>query len=245
MATQKIMKFYLKLVLFFFLSCQYRQDKNAASNDNSTKVISKEAFSTDTVQLEEVFFDSTHVGRKKLNKVEVFKYRTSDSNYIDIKFYSMHTNKWELNQSFHFLKDGVLGCDTKLNDFNNDGLNDMTIVSAVAARGANEVRRLFIYDKTKDKLIEMKNSENYPNMLYNKELNCIDAFLVYGGSSTVFLRISGDSLKEFASVEAMDGVTVKEIGKNGKEKIIYQDTTYKANYIRFKTYNPLKEYEEY
>ena len=91
----------------------------------------------------------------------------------------------------------------------------------------------------------MKNSENYPNMLYNKELNCIDAFLVYGGSSTVFLRISGDSLKEFASVEAMDGVTVKEIDRNGKEKIIFQDTKNKAAYIRFKTYKPLKEYDEY
>ena len=91
----------------------------------------------------------------------------------------------------------------------------------------------------------MKNSENYPNMLYNKELNCIDAFLVYGGSSTVFLRISGDSLKEFASVEAMDGLTVKEIDRNGKEKIIFQDTTNKAAYIRFKTYKPLKEYDEY
>jgi len=82
-------------------------------------------------------------------------------------------------------------------------------------------------------------------MLYNKELNCIDAFLVYGGSSTVFLRISGDSLKEFASVEAMDGVTVKEIDRNGKEKIIFQDTKKKAAYIRFKTYKPLKEYDEY
>lgn len=239
------MKFYLGLIIFFLLSCQNRQDKNVTSNNNTTEINSTEIVSTDTVQLEEVFIDSTTVGRKKLNKVEVFKYRTIDSNYVDIKFYTKQADNWKLNQTIHFLKDGVIGCDTKLSDFNNDGLNDMTIVSAVAARGANEVRRLFIYDKKTDKLVEMKNSENYPNMLYNKDLNCIDAFLVYGGSSTVFLRISGDSLKEFASVEAMDGITVREFDKNGKEKIIFEDTTNKAAYIRFRTYKPLKEYDEY
>ena len=239
------MKFYLGLIMFLLLSCQNRQDKSVTSNNNTTQINSTETVSNDTAQLEEVFIDSTIVGRKKFNKVEVYKYRATDSNYVDINFYTKQGDKWKLNQTIHFLKDGVIGCDTKLSDFNNDGLNDMTIASAVAARRANEVRRLFIYDKTKDQLIEMKNSENYPNMLYNKELNCIDAFLVYGGSSTVFLRISGDSLKEFASVEAMDGLTVKEIDRNGKEKIIFQDTTNKAAYIRFKTYKPLKEYDEY
>jgi len=240
------MKIYIGLILFFFLSCQNRQDKNLASNNNDTSQIKlTETIATDTVQLEEVFIDSLTIGRKQNNKVEVFKYRTADSNYVDIKFYTKQTDNWKLNQIIHFSKDGITGCDTKLSDFNNDGLNDMTIVSSVAARGANEVRRLFIYNRSTDKLIEMKNSENYPNMLYNKDLNCIDAFLVYGGSSTVFLKISGDSLKEFASVEAMDGFTVKEIDKNGKEKIIFQDTTNKAAYIRFKTYKPLKEYDEY
>lgn len=239
------MKFYIGLILFFLLSCQNRQDKNAKSNSDNKQINLIETIPTDTFQLEEVFIDSTNIGRKNLNKVEVFKYRTIDSNYVDIKFYTKHADNWKLIQTLHFLKDGVIGCDTKLSDFNNDGLNDMTIVSAVAARGANEIRRLFIYDKTKDKLIEMKNSENYPNMLYNKDLNCIDAFLVYGGSSTVFLRISGDSLKEFASVEALDGLTVREIEKNGKEKIIFQDMTNKASYIRFKTYKPLTEYDDY
>ena len=188
---------------------------------------------TDTSQLEEIFIDSTIIGRKKTNKVEVFKFRATDSNYVDIKFYTKRADKWKLIQSLHFLKDGITGCDTKLSDFNNDGLNDMTIVSNVAARGANEVRQLFIYDKTTNKLIEIKNSFNYPNMLYNKGLNCIDAFLVYGGCSTIFLKLSGDSLRKFASVEAMDGITVREIDKKGKEKIIFQDNTNKSSYIRF------------
>jgi hypothetical protein len=60
-----------------------------------------------------------------------------------------------------------------------------------------------------------------------------------------FLKIDGDSLKEFASVQAEDGITVREFDKKGNEKIIFQDTTNKSSYIRFKTYKPLKEYNEY
>ncbi len=240
------MKIHFGLIFFCLLSCQNQQDKSIASNNLDTSLKkTTETTQEDTVQLEEIFIDSLTIGRKKFNKVEVLKYRGTDSNYVDIKFYTKKTATWKLNQKIHFLKDGITGCDTKFSDFNNDGLNDMTIESSVAARGANEVRRLFIYDKSVDKLIEIKNSENYPNMLYNKSLNCIDAFLVYGGSSTVFLRISNDSLIEFASVEAMNGVTVREFDKNGKEKIIFQDTTNKADYIRFKTYKPLKEYDDY
>lgn len=119
----------------------------------------------------------------------------------------------------------------------------MTIISATAARGANEVRKLFIYNNDADKLFEIVNAENYPNLLYNKELNCIDAFMVYGGSSTVFLRISGNSLKEFARVEASEGLTITEYDKYGKENILYKDTTTKAVYTRYKSYKPLKKYK--
>lgn len=239
------MKIILALVIITITSCQNTQEKNVTSNIDTSQTALAETILNDTVKIEELFIDSSTIGRKNQNKVEVYNYSKTDSTYIDIKFYSKQLNNWKLNQTIHFVKDDITGCDTRLSDFNNDGLNDMTIVSALAARGANEVRRLFIYDKVTDKLIEMKNSENYPNMLYNGDLNCIDAFLVYGGSSTVFLKISGDSLMEFARVEAMDGITVWEYDKKGKEKIIFQDTTNKTTYIRFKNYKPLKEYADY
>lgn len=244
--TQQTMKILFGLLLVILLSCQNRSEQNLVSNHVDTSSTSTSVtISKDFVQLEEFFVDSLNIGRKNLNKVEVFQFRTMDSTYVEIKFHTKQTNKWVLGQTFHFLKDGITTSSTKVSDFNNDGLCDMTVQSSIALNGANEIRRLFIYDKSTDKLIEMKNSENYPNMLYNEDLNCIDAFLVYGGSSTVFLQISGDSLREFASVEAMDGVTVREIGQNGKEKIIFQDTTNKAGYLRFKTYKPLKEYDDY
>jgi hypothetical protein len=81
-------------------------------------------------------------------------------------------------------------------------------------------------------------------MRYNRELNCVDAFLVYGGSSTVFLNIKDDSLKEFASVRLLDGLTVTTYDEQGKEKIILKDLTKKGGYIRYKNFSPLKEYDD-
>lgn len=104
---------------------------------------------------------------------------------------------------------------------------------------------MFIYDKKADKLIRIKNSHDFPNLQYNKELNCIDAFLVYGGSESVFLKIKGDSLKPFASVELFEGLTITKYDNQGNEKVIHKDTSIKATYIRYKSYKPLIEYEEY
>ncbi|MBL7704216.1 MAG: hypothetical protein JNM21_01600 [Taibaiella sp.] len=131
-------------------------------------------------------------------------------------------------------------------DFNNDSFMDITFISATAARGSNEVRRLFIYDAEEKKLVSIVNSENYPNMRYNKELDCIDAFLVYGGTSTVFTRIEGDSLKEFASVHNDQYRTVYEIDKSGKERQLSKDSITDPGeiYIRYINYKPLKAYEE-
>lgn len=230
-------------MLIVVLSCQSSHDKITASiaaADSAGATIRK--FRGDAAQLEEYFIDSTNIGRKSLNKIELSKYGGNDSSYVTIRFFSKQNGKWEVKNEFHFQKDEITGCEPKLTDFNNDGLEDMTYVSGVAARGANEIRRLFIYDKNKDRLIFIKNSEDYPNILYNKELNCIDAFLMYGGCSTVFLTIKADSLVQFASVELMDGLTVRTFDKQGNETIILQDTTNKAENIRYKNFNPLKEY---
>jgi hypothetical protein len=247
------MKQFYRFVLVLLISCQGRKVKIASvpsekswlpiadTAPRSSQNISR----IDMPKLEEFFVDSLTIGKKLGNKIEISKYSTADSNYVTINFYSKQRGKWNLKNNFQFEKDGPISCDPKVTDFNNDGLNDITYISSVAARGANEIRRLFIYNKYKDELHYLKNSEKYPNMLYNKELNCIDAFLVYGGCSTVFLNITGDSLKEFASVKLFYGLTVSTYDKNGKEKIILQDTTNKAGYIRYKNYRPLREYGVY
>ena len=238
------------IVLSFILlfSCKNKPEikvtvqKTVDTSQNIMQIIDVKK---DTILLEEFFVDSVNIGKKSFNKIELSKYRIADSGYVLIKFYSKQNRNWILKSEYNFENNNVTGLNTELSDFNNDELNDMTYISAMGARGANELRRLFIYDRQKDQLICIKNFDEYPNILYNKELNCLDAFLVYGGCSTVFLKISGDSLKEFASVQLSDGLTIRRYDKNGREKIVFQDSTNKAGYIRYKNFKPLKEYDEY
>jgi hypothetical protein len=161
-----------------------------------------EIIGNDTICCNEYFIDSLNIGTPNHNKVELARYIGLDSVYVVIRFYAKSNNKqWLLKQQFTYGKDLIADCDTQIEDFNNDGFRDMTYVSDVGARSANEIRRLFIYDKNADELVYLKNSEDYPNMHYNKELNCIEAHLYYGCQAIVFLQIEGDSLKKIAEKE--------------------------------------------
>lgn len=192
-----------------------------------------------TQQVEEFFSDSLTIGRKGKNKIEISKIRNEDVCEVILSFYSRQGKNWLLKNQFQFAKDLITDIDPQISDFNNDGYNDITYVSNVAARGANEVRRLLIYDPAKDVLIPIQNSEEYPNMAYNKELNCIDAFLVHGGSSTVFLILEGNQLKEIASVHNDSHRTVYKTDKNGNSILISTDTLNPEDiYMRYKNFDP-------
>lgn len=234
------------LLLLVVLSCENKPGKQgvAATVTDSSKQKNGISSRNDTTKVEDYFVDSMNIGRKSYNKVEFVKYQSPDTGYVVIRFFSKRNRRWVKRNEFHFEKDDVIRCDPQISDFNNDGYRDVTYVSRIAARAANEVRTLFIYNNRGDGLIHIKNSEDYPNMLYNRDLNCIDAFLVYGGCSTVFLRLKKDSLKEFASVELMDGITVRTYDKQDKETIIFQDSANKGSYVRYKNFKPLIEYKE-
>lgn len=130
----------------------------------------------------------------------------------------------------------------EIKDFNNDNLNDITFISATAARSANEVRRLFIYDKQKDELISIVNSQEFPNINYNDELDCIDAWRIYGGNSTDFAKIKNDSLIIFASVSNTNYRIISEYDEFGNQTILSKDTIIFYEFSRYKNYKPLKEY---
>lgn len=193
----------------------------------------------------DVFMDSLSIGRKGLNRLDMVQCRTSDGQFVRLLLFGRSDGSERLLQEIRFEKEGPSGLNAQVVDFNNDGFNDLTCISATAARGANEVRRLWIYVPEADSLVYMKNSMNYPNLLYNERLDCIDAFLVCGGCSTVFLKIAGDSLKETARVELFEGLTVTRIDRNGKERVILKDTSNHAGYIRYKNYDPLEVYDDY
>jgi hypothetical protein len=253
------MKFFIIIFWATLFSCNTKQGtENAIAKtekietskpDNSS--IDKQNEDTLNTEIVETFVDSLNIGEKGKCKIELIKHRVYDDTYVIIKFYIKGRNTikdpetWMIQNNYSYETDALMGFEPNVSDFNNDNFNDITFISGTAARGANEVRRLFIYDNQKQELISIVNSQDYPNMLYNKELDCIDAFLVYGGCSTVFLNIDGDSLKRFASVELDDGLTVSTYDRNGKEKIITTDKTNKAGFIRYKNFKPLKEYDNY
>jgi hypothetical protein len=245
-----------KLTIIFFtilLSCNTKQgtekviDKSAyneTSKPDSSQIDTQKENTLNT-EILEFFVDSLNIGEKGKCKIELIKHRVFEDNYVIIKFYIKGPNTWYIQNNYSYETNALMDLEPNISDFNNDKFNDITFISGTAARGANEVRRLFIYNEQKQQLISIVNSEDYPNMLYNKELDCIDAFLVYGGCSTVFLNIRGDSLKMFANVELNNGLTVSTYDRDGKEKIILKDKTNEAGYIRYKNFRPLKEYGNY
>lgn len=191
----------------------------------------------------EYFIDEKRIGRRGKNRIEIRCFSPGANRFADIKFYSRtEYDAWVEIQRFRFEKDGVTGCDPIVEDFNNDGLKDFTFQSAVAARGANEVRKLFIYDKENDELVYIQNSEDYPNLAYNKKLNCVDAWAFTASTTTIFLRIDGDMLREFASVSTGLERIVTVTRKDGTEVILRREKmdpdNYSEIYRRFSTYNP-------
>ncbi|WP_409456544.1 hypothetical protein [Soonwooa sp.] len=57
---------------------------------------------------------------------------------------------------------------------------------AQAARGANEINRLFVFYPKSQKLIDEENSANYPNLHYNEKRDCVTSDIFYDGSATYF-----------------------------------------------------------
>ncbi len=234
----------LSLLLWLFNNPSHTGSRQAFDTDNSKVSVGRHY--NHEPELIEQFADSLHIGPKGKAKVEVSKYRLADSNYVTVKFFIRKGSAWSLRNGLSYPCDAPGGLETQISDFNNDRLNDLTFISAAPARGANEVRRLFIYNDQRQQLIPIINSQDYPNMLYNKQLNCIDAYLVYGGSSTVFARLQGNRLSTFARVDNMDNYRkVYVIIPSGREKLIRKDKLHDpddAN-IRYVNYKPLQAYE--
>ncbi len=213
----------------------------------STPASVSETKVNDLDKIVESFSDDSRIGRPHRNKIHI---DILEGNGVDsaerpnslaiIKFYSFHHSKeWVLKQTLEIEDHALAGCDPKVEDFNNDGLKDITFVSNTAARGANEVRTLLIYDKKLDELVWVKNSEDYPNLAYNRTLNCIDSWMFHGATTTVFLRLKGDILKEFASVGTGAELVVSLTDKFGKERVIRREKMAADDVdTRYRTFNP-------
>lgn len=238
----------LLVLLLLIASCAQKSKEQTSllsKKDTAKKEIIKPETKIDTTKtvLEETFTDSTQVGIKGKFKLTVDQFRSDDSTYVAINLFEKRNSKWQIKQKLEYLKDGITNCDPELTDFNNDGFNDLTFQSSVAARGANEIRKLLIFDRSKEEFILMKNSDHYPNLQYNELLNCVDAWLVYGGSSTVFLKIEKDSVREFAGVSLEENQReIYIIDKKGNRKTLKKEYVKDLEvHTRYQNYNPLSE----
>lgn len=247
--------FLLTVLIFVGISCQTQQTQKA-NNSAEIKVdamtnslVNQNSEEKDTKSLEntESVVDYLKIGIPRKNKIELNFYGGSNENFVEVKFYSLNkVNKWQLKQNLKITKYGGLELDMQIKDFNKDGFNDVTFVSGIAARGANEIRELLIYDRKTDQLIHIKNSSDYPNLLYNKWLDCLDSQIFTGSTSTVFLKIEGDKLREFALIENFDAMKERRvylIDKTGNRKLFRRDKISEDDiYERYKTFNPPKVY---
>ncbi len=195
-------------------------------------------------KLNDFFADSSNVGRKLHNKIEIYWYSLPGSDYVVTRFYTKQQKGWRLRNEFKRNTAQYLDPYPEVSDLNGDGFNDVTYASLRAARGANDVRTLFVYDPQNDCLIYVRNSEAYPNMRYNKELHCIDALLVSGCWSTVFLKLEKDTLREFASVDRCDSLIVSTYNRKGTAKVILARKADRDEFVRYKNYRPLEEGDE-
>ncbi|MBP9663629.1 MAG: hypothetical protein KBD94_03350 [Pyrinomonadaceae bacterium] len=242
-------KHLVTLGLLVTISCYSPDQQTPETSTNAIPQITENPTEVESVanELVESFSDDSKIGKPRRNKIQldIFKRLTSDSAYKPnnvavVKLYSLaSSNEWILKQTLEIEDHALADSDPKIEDFNNDGLKDITFVSNTAARGANVVRTLLIYDKTRDELVWIRNSEDYPNLAYNKTLNCIDAWLFHGTTTTVFLRLDGDRLREFASVGTGSDLVVTVAENNGEEREILRKKMREEDvYTRYRTYNP-------
>lgn len=244
--------FVIAILIFSSFSCQTQNaQKTDNSADNKIDSISNSIVnakpSENVKSIVETFTDKSNIGVPRANKIELSEVTGAEHNVVEIKFYSLTKDKtWKLKQTFNRTKYGFLSSEMKLEDFNNDGFKDVTFVSDIAARGANEIRELLIYAKKDDQLVHIKNSGDYPNLLYSKDLDCIDSQAITGSSEITFLKIEGDRLKEFASVETSNTVNERRvylIDKNGSKKLLQTDKISEDEiFERYKTFNPPTTY---
>lgn len=190
------------------------------------------------------FSDSLKFGVKKKNRIDIFKVGLQDSTIIKVFLFEKNKKTWQLKDSLVLNGTRIEDLKTEIKDFNNDNFNDVIFTSGMAGRGGNVVQILILYSP-KDKALKwIKNSESYPNLMYNKKLDCVDALILTGGETTYFLKIKNDSLKEFANVDHRDGNIIAEIlDENGKWKEIKRIKNQSQDMKRFINYNPIEERE--
>ena len=191
----------------------------------------------------EHFSDSKTVIKPNRYKLNVSQKNNKDESIVSYELFKKTGEKWTKLQTGNFKKQANFGLYVSTDeDLNNDGYNDVKISFAEAGRGPNEINKLLIFNPKTQKLIEIVNSQDYPNLHYNSKRNCVNSYSFSGGNSTYFLKINNNRLQEFARVEFYnDSVSSYKI-KN-KEEILLKKKPYESSdaAVFFSDYDPIEE----
>ncbi|SCY41755.1 hypothetical protein SAMN02927916_1995 [Flavobacterium anhuiense] len=241
----------LLLLSILVISCINKSIENKGIVPSKTfisqekRINSRATKKTEIFSESETFIDSIKIAESRKYKIEITQSTIDTITNVSFNLFVKKNDKWNKIQNYSIKKESDVPLITEIKDFNNDGLNDFTIHYSTAGRGANDIRKLFVFSKKHEKFIEIKNSDLYPNLQYNNKLNCIDALSVYSGSTTTFLKLKADQLVEFARVDVIDGNVDIYLIKNNKQIRLRSETYTGSNdeMIRFVNYDPLEEYD--
>ncbi|MCL1668138.1 hypothetical protein M2T82_08705 [Elizabethkingia ursingii] len=194
-------------------------------------------------QKAELFSDSKTVIKPGKYKINITQRNNKTESVVSFDLFRKSGNKWSKIQNGSFKKPSDLPLFiTTDEDLNNDGYNDLKISYAQAARGANEIEKLLIFNPKTQKLIEIINSQEYPNLHYNARRNCITSYMFYGGNATYFLHIKQNKLEGFGKVEFSNDSIYSYKIKNKKE-VLLKKQAYKSNdgAVFFSNFDPVEE----
>lgn len=216
------------------VSCSKKTETKAVRDNKAKKIV--------IVDILEFFVDSASFGQRQNNKIEVYKIGAQENTIAKVCLYEKVKNLWRLKDSLSLEVARIENLKTEIFDFNNDNFKDIIFTTGMAARGGNNVQTLILYSPRSKSLNWIKNSESFPNLMYNEKLDCIDSFILTGGQTTYFLKIENDSLKEFANVDQRDGRIIAEIRDvNGKWKEIERIKEETEGFDRFINFNPIQK----
>lgn len=196
--------------ILLFVICLYLSS-SCKTNNHEIQVISNinevGKYSIDT-SLVYTYEDSISIGERKKYRLSVNGYLRSseiqDTLLLKINLLERVGSDWICNQNLTDTIYGIVDPEIEITDINDDGLNDFNFKYALSGRGYNELRKYYLFDKKKKQFIGIKNSSKYPNLSYNKDLDCIESHIGHGGYSTVFLEIETDSMREFSTIDMYD-----------------------------------------
>lgn len=191
----------------------------------------------------ETYEDSVVMDDGIIYQVSLTRYNSPkhDGHEVNILFSLNLENGETLLDRFKLDKDPVAGCEPYLYDYNGDGYLDYSFISDIAARGANEIRTVFIYNPVDRRFFHLKNSDHYPNLIYNFKMKCLDGWAFHGGTTQYILELDSDSLIVNYSIDIHGTERLLNKYDKGKLTEVRTDTIEDVGFIRYSTINPFEE----